>query len=41
MVDGMIVVDLLRTDERALQKYMGREQAAAFLASHRPGSAAS
>lgn len=34
VVDGMIVVDLLRTDERALQKYMGREQAAAFI-SHR------
>jgi hypothetical protein len=40
VVDGMIVVDLLRTDERALQKYMGREQAAAFLASHRPGGSA-
>lgn len=35
VVDGMIVVDLLRTDERALQKYMGREQAGAFLAQHR------
>lgn len=35
VVDGMIVVDLLRTDERALQKYMGREQATAFLANHR------
>lgn len=31
-IDGMIVVDLLRTDQRALQKYMGREQAAAYLA---------
>lgn len=37
VVDGMIVVDLLRTDERALQKYMGREQASAFLAHHRAG----
>ena len=36
VVDGMIVVDLLRTEERSLQKYMGREQAAAFLAHHRP-----
>lgn len=34
VVDGMIVVDLLRTDERALQKYMGREQANTFLAHH-------
>lgn len=39
VVDGMIVVDLLRTDARALQKYMGREQADAFLAHHRASNA--
>lgn len=32
VVDGLIVVDLLRTEPRVLQKYMGREQLAAFLA---------
>ena len=31
VVDGLIVVDLLRTEPKALQKYMGREQVAAFL----------
>lgn len=30
-VDGMVVVDLLRTEPRLLQKYMGREQTTAFL----------
>jgi hypothetical protein len=30
-VDGLIVVDLLRTEPKVLQKYMGREQAAAFI----------
>jgi len=34
-IDGLIMVDLRRTDERVLQKYMGREGAAAFLAGHR------
>jgi hypothetical protein len=32
VVDGLIVVDLLRTEPKVLQKYMGREQAAAFSA---------
>jgi putative hemolysin len=31
VLDGLIVVDLLRTEPRVLQKYMGREQAAAFI----------
>jgi putative hemolysin len=30
VVDGLIVVDLLRTEPKVLQKYMGRGQAAAF-----------
>jgi Putative hemolysin len=32
VIDGLIVVDLLRTEPKVLQKYMGREQAAAFIA---------
>ena len=32
VVDGLIVVDLLRTEPKVLQKYMGREQTAAFIA---------
>ena len=32
VIDGLIVVDLLRTDRKVLQKYMGREQANAFIA---------
>lgn len=31
VVDGLIVVDLLRTEPKVLQKYMGREQATAFI----------
>ena len=31
VIDGRIVVDLLRTEPKVLQKYMGREQAAAFI----------
>jgi hypothetical protein len=31
VVDGLIVVDLLRTVPKVLHKYMGREQAAAFI----------
>jgi putative hemolysin len=31
VVDGLIVVDLLGTEPKVLQKYMGREQAAAFV----------
>ena len=33
-IDGLIMVDLRQTDERVLQKYMGREGAQAFLAGH-------
>lgn len=33
-IDGLIMVDLRQTDERVLQKYMGREGARAFLAYH-------
>lgn len=32
VIDGLIVVDLLRTEPKVLQKYMGREQTAAFIA---------
>jgi hypothetical protein len=32
VIDGMMVVDLLRTDARVLQKYMGRDEAETFLA---------
>lgn len=34
-IDGLILVDLLQTDPKVLQKYMGREGAEAFLAYHR------
>ncbi len=34
-IDGLIMVDLRQTDERVLQKYMGREGAEAFLALHK------
>lgn len=34
-IDGLIMVDLRQTDERVLQKYMGRDGASIFLASHR------
>jgi len=40
VVDGLIVVDLLRTEPRVLQKYMGREQAAAFVERFRSAAAA-
>ncbi|MGM0595327.1 MAG: lysophospholipid acyltransferase family protein [Pseudomonadota bacterium] len=33
-IDGLIMVDLRQTDERVLQKYMGREGAQVFLAGH-------
>lgn len=36
-LDGLIMVDLRHTDARVLAKYMGREQAAAFLAQHTAG----
>jgi putative hemolysin len=35
VVDAMIVVDLLRTEPRTLQKYMGKAQAAAFVSHDR------
>lgn len=34
-IDGLIMVDLRQTDERVLQKYMGRDGAAEFLALHK------
>lgn len=34
-IDGLIMVDLLQTDPKVLQKYMGREGGASFLAHHR------
>lgn len=37
-IDGLIMVDLRQTDERVLQKYMGREGAQAFIAGHRDSS---
>ena len=33
-LDGLIVVDLVKTDARLLERYMGKEAAAAFLAYH-------
>ena len=33
-IDGLIMVDLLRTDLKTLQKYMGREDADKYLAGH-------
>jgi hypothetical protein len=39
VIDGLIVVDLLRTEPKVLQKYMGREQAAAFMQYARPAAA--
>jgi hypothetical protein len=37
-MDGLIVVDLIQTDRKTLERYMGREGAAAFLAYHEAGS---
>ena len=34
-LDGLIVVDLVKTDPRFLERYMGKEGAAAFLTYHR------
>ncbi len=34
-IDGLIMVDLRQTDERVLQKYMGRDGATAFTALHK------
>jgi putative hemolysin len=38
VMDGLIVVDLTQTDRKTLQRYMGAEGAAAFLAYHGAGS---
>jgi len=40
VVDGMIVVDLTRVEQRELYKYMGREAAESFLAATRSAAAA-
>lgn len=34
-IDGLMVVDLAKTPEKTLARYMGREESAAFLARHR------
>lgn len=33
-LDGLIIVDLMRVDDRTLGKYMGAEQAKKFLGYH-------
>jgi hypothetical protein len=33
-VDGLIVVDLTETDEKMLEKYMGKDGVASYLAYH-------
>lgn len=38
-VDGLIMVDLHRTDAKTLQRYMGREQAEQYLAHRRRAQA--
>ena len=38
VVDGLIVVNLLETERRTLEKYMGRERARLFLARCNGGS---
>lgn len=38
VMDGLILVDLAQTDRKTLQRYMGVEGAAAFLAYHGSGS---
>ncbi len=40
VVDGLIVVDLARSERRTLERYMGAEGAAAFLSCHLPMTAA-
>jgi hypothetical protein len=37
VMDGLILVDLAQTDRKTLQRYMGVEGAAAFLAYHGSG----
>lgn len=39
VVDGLILIDMLRTDPRTLEKYMGKKTANAFFAYHRGGPA--
>lgn len=39
-LDGLVLVDLLRTDRRLLARYMGREDMEAYLRHHGAGSAA-
>jgi hypothetical protein len=34
-LDGLIVIDLLKTDQRLLERYFGTKGAAEFLACHR------
>jgi hypothetical protein len=34
-VDGLILVDLRKTDANLLARYMGKERASAFLQGHR------
>ena len=36
-LDGLILVDLTKTDRRILGRYLGKDEAAAFLAFHRGG----
>ena len=39
-LDGLIIVDLLKVPEKVLARYMGKDQAAAFLARHLPANSA-
>lgn len=34
VIDGLLLVDLLKTDKKQLQRYMGKEGYAAYLAYH-------
>lgn len=36
-LDGLIIVDLLRTERKALDRYLGKDGAASFLSRHRSG----
>jgi putative hemolysin len=40
-LDGLIVVDLAETEPRVLERYMGKEGYASFIANHRPPAAES
>lgn len=37
VLDGLVLVDLLKTDRRTLERYLGRDGAQGFLALHRAG----